>query len=85
LFPFVQDFGEAAFYFVPFIMAAILTILWQYWRSGPNFLSINLYAYAMFFTVMTVYLSFTVRAEMYLDLSLLFLSYWVVSKKDDGI
>ena len=75
LFPFVQDFGEAAFYFIPFLIAGLLTILWQYWRSNPNFLSINLYAYAYFFMVMTVYLSFTVRAEMYLDLALLVLVY----------
>ncbi len=81
LFPFVQDFGTAAFYFVPFIIAGILTWLWHYWKSSPNFFSINLYAYAIFFIVMTVYLSFTVRAEMYLDLMLLFASYLFVSKK----
>ncbi len=80
LFPFVQDFGTAAFYFVPFVIAGILTLLWRYWQSAPNFLSINLYAYAMFFIVMTVYLSFTVRAEMYLDLMLLFGIYLFVSK-----
>ncbi len=81
LFPFVQDFGTAAFYFVPFIIAGILTLFWRYWKSSPNFLSINLYAYAVFFIVMTVYLSFTVRAEMYLDLMLLFVSYLFVSKR----
>ncbi len=79
LFPFVQDFGESAFYFVPFIIAAILTLAWHYWKTNPNFMSINLYAYAYFFIVMTVYLSFTVRAEMYLDLMLLFASYLFVS------
>ncbi len=82
LFPFVQDFGEAAFYLVPFIIAAILTLLWHYWKENPNFLSINYYAYAMFFIVMTVYLSFTVRAEMYIDLALLFVIYLFVSKSD---
>ena len=81
LFPFVQDFGTAAFYFVPFVIAGILTMLWRYWQNNPNFLSINLYAYAMFFIVMTVYLSFTVRAEMYLDLMLLFGSFLFVSRK----
>ncbi len=82
LFPFVQDFGTAAFYFVPFIIAGILTLVWRYWESSPNFLSLNLYAYAMFFIVMTVYLSFTVRAEMYIDLALLFVSYFFVSKNE---
>jgi oligosaccharide repeat unit polymerase len=81
LFPFVQDFGTAAFYFVPFVIAGILTLIWRYWESSPNFLSINLYAYAMFFIVMTVYLSFTVRAEMYLDLALLVVSYLFISKQ----
>lgn len=81
LFPFVQDFGTAAFFFVPFIIAGLLALSWHYWKRNPNFLSINLYAYAMFFTVMTVYLSFTVRAEMYLDLMLLFAVYIFVSKK----
>ncbi|OGE79824.1 MAG: hypothetical protein A2660_03255 [Candidatus Doudnabacteria bacterium RIFCSPHIGHO2_01_FULL_45_18] len=74
LFPFVQDFGEVAFYIIPFLIGGILTLVWKYWQTHPNFLSINLYAYAMFFMVMTVYLSFTVRAEMYLDLALLFVS-----------
>lgn len=80
LFPFVQDFGASAFFIIPFIMAALLTLSWRYWQTNPNFLSINLYAYAMFFIVMTVYLSFTVRAEMYLDLMLLFASFLFVSK-----
>lgn len=80
LFPFVQDFGTAAFYFIPFLIAGILTLVWQYWRTSPNFLSLNLYAYSMFFIVMTVYLSFTVRAEMYLDLMLLVGIYLYVSK-----
>ncbi len=82
LFPFVQDFGNAAFYFVPFIMAGFLTLLWQYWKSAPdNYLSLNLYAYACFFIVMTIYLSFTVRAEMYIDLFLILVSYFLVSRK----
>ncbi len=84
LFPFVQDFGTAAFYFVPFIIAGLLTLIWKYWQTRPNFLSINLYAYAIFFIVMTVYLSFTVRAEMYLDLMLLFGIYLFVKKYDSG-
>ena len=79
LFPFVQDFGTAAFYIVPFILAGLLMLLWQYWRRNPDFLSINLYAYACFFIVMTVYLSFTVRAELYLDLFFLLLIYWFVT------
>ncbi|MBX4191199.1 MAG: oligosaccharide repeat unit polymerase [Candidatus Doudnabacteria bacterium] len=78
LFPFVQDFGDSAFYFAPFFIAGILTLVWHYWKSAMNFLSINLYAYAMFFIVMTVYLSFTVRAEMYLDLALLFIAHLFV-------
>ncbi|MEO8065977.1 MAG: O-antigen polymerase [Candidatus Doudnabacteria bacterium] len=81
LFPFVQDFGTSAFYFVPFLIAALLTLSWRFWQSSPNFLSVNLYAYALFFVVMTVYLSFTVRAEMYLDLFLLVVVYLIVSKK----
>ncbi len=81
LFPFVQDFGTSAFYFVPFIIAVILTLLWKYWNKNPNFLSINLYAYSMFFIVMSVYLSFTVRAEMYLDLMLMLLINWVINKQ----
>jgi oligosaccharide repeat unit polymerase len=80
LFPFVIDFGTSAFFFIPFIIAGFLTLLYRYWLANPNFLSINLYAYAVFFIVMTVYLSFTVRAEMYLDLALLFLVYLFVSK-----
>ena len=79
LFPFVQDFGISAFYWVPFIIAGLLTFAWRFWETSPNFLSINLYAYAVFFIVMSVYLSFTVRAEMYLDLMLLFASYLFVS------
>jgi hypothetical protein len=82
LFPFVQDFGTAAFYFVPFVIAGILTLIWRYWQTRPNFLSLNLYAYAMFFIVMTVYLSFTVRAEMYLDLGLLFVSHLFISRHE---
>ncbi|OGE73643.1 MAG: hypothetical protein A3C49_00300 [Candidatus Doudnabacteria bacterium RIFCSPHIGHO2_02_FULL_42_25] len=78
LFPFVQDFGTVAFYFIPFIIAGILTWAWKYWETRPNFLSTNLYAYTMFFIVMTVYLSFTVRAEMYLDLALLLLIYLIL-------
>jgi len=82
LFPFVQDFGTSAFFFIPGIIAAILTSLWHYWKTTPNnYLSLNLYAYAGFFIVMTIYLSFTVRAEMYLDLFFLFISYFFVSKK----
>lgn len=80
LFPFVQDFGAKAFYFIPFLMAGILTLLWRYWIDVKNFLSHNLYAYAVFFMVMTIYLSFTVRAEMYLDLFLLLAIYLFVSK-----
>ncbi len=80
LFPFVQDFGTGAFYVIPFLIAAILTLTWQYWKANPNFLSINLYAYAYFFIVMTVYLSFTVRAEMYLDLALLFVCHLFISR-----
>jgi hypothetical protein len=79
LFPFVQDFGTSAFYWVPFVFAGLLTLLWKYWQSNPSFLSINLYAYAYFFIVMTVYLSFTVRAEMYLDLMLLLVCHLFVS------
>ncbi|MBX4187461.1 MAG: hypothetical protein KW802_04410, partial [Candidatus Doudnabacteria bacterium] len=85
LFPFVQDFGESAFYFVPFIIAAILTLIWKYQHQSPNFLSVNLYAYAMFFIVMTVYLSFTGRAEMYLDLALLFLINLVIGWTPDQV
>lgn len=81
LFPFVQDFGNAAFYFIPFIIAGMLTFLWRYWLSNPNFFSINLYAYACFFMVMTIYLSFTVRAEMYIDLFVLFVAYILVTNK----
>lgn len=81
LFPFVQDFGNSAFYFIPFVIAGILTLLWQYWRSVPdNYLALNLYAYACFFIVMTIYLSFTVRAEMYIDLFLLIMSYFLVAR-----
>ena len=80
LFPFVQDFGKAAFIFMPVIFSGIFALLWHYWKIAPNFLSINLYAYACFFIVMTIYLSFTVRAEMYLDLFMLFASYLIISK-----
>ncbi len=79
LFPFVQDFGNAAFYFVPFLIAGVLGLLWRFWQTKPNFLSINLYAYACFFIVMTIYLSFTVRAEMYIDLFVLFMGYLIVT------
>jgi oligosaccharide repeat unit polymerase len=81
LFPFVQDFGNAAFFIIPFLVAGILTFLWNYWRENPNFFSINLYAYACFFMVMTIYLSFTVRAEMYIDLFIILLAYIFVSRK----
>jgi hypothetical protein len=81
LFPFVQDFGTAAFFFVPFIIAGLIALVWHYWLTSPNFLSINLYAYTCFFVVMTIYLSFTVRAEMYLDLAFLFTTYLYVSTK----
>ncbi len=81
LFPFVQDFGVYAFIFVPFIFALILTMLWRYMQNSPNFLSLNLYAYACFFIAMTVYLSFTVRAEMYIDLFLLLVIYLFVAKE----
>ncbi len=79
LFPFVQDFGNAAFYVVPFFIAGVLALIWQYWKNNPNFLSINLYAYVCFFVVMTIYLSFTVRAEMYIDLFVLLISYFFVT------
>lgn len=86
LFPFVQDFGSSAFYWVPFVIAGLLTLLWQYWREVPeNYLSLNLYAYACFFIVMTIYLSFTVRAEMYIDLFLILISYFLVSRKVDYV
>jgi oligosaccharide repeat unit polymerase len=79
LFPFVQDFGNAAFYVIPFLMAGILTFLWRYWQEQPSFLSTNLYAYACFFMVMTIYLSFTVRAEMYIDLFVVLMAYLFVT------
>ncbi len=81
LFPFVQDFGDSAFVLVPFLIAGLLTLAWRYWKDQPNFLSINLYAYACFFIVMSIYLSFTVRAEMYIDLFLLLLIYLFVRSK----
>ncbi|HEX5430168.1 MAG TPA: O-antigen polymerase [Patescibacteria group bacterium] len=81
LFPFVQDFGEAAFFFAPFVIAGLIALAWRYWRSSPNYLSINLYAYTCFFIVMTIYLSFTVRAEFYLDLAFLLLTHIYVSTK----
>lgn len=81
LFPFVQDFGTSAFYFVPFLVAALIALVWRYWRSAPNFLSQNLFAYTCFFIVMTIYLSFTVRAEMYLDMAFLFLAHIFVTSK----
>ncbi|MBL8029978.1 MAG: oligosaccharide repeat unit polymerase [Candidatus Doudnabacteria bacterium] len=83
LFPFVQDFGVYAFVFVPFIFGFLITMLWQYFINSPNFLSVNLYAYACFFIVMTVYLSFTVRAEMYIDLFVLGILYLVCSRYED--
>jgi oligosaccharide repeat unit polymerase len=82
LFPFVQDFGDAAFAIIPFLIAGFLTLAWKYWKSSPNFLSINYYAYACFFIVMSIYLSFTVRAEMYIDLFLLFILYLIVRSKE---
>lgn len=82
LFPFVQDFGDTAFFVIPFFVAGVLVLVWRYWLSNPNFLSINLYAYAVFFVVMTVYLSFTVRAEMYLDLFLLVVLYFILRSKE---
>ncbi len=81
LFPFVQDFGRAAFYIIPMLIAGVVTLLWRYWKSAPNYFSINLYAYTIFFIVMTIYLSFTVRAEMYIDLFVLLLSYLFVTRK----
>ncbi|MDP4001216.1 MAG: O-antigen polymerase [bacterium] len=83
LFPFVQDFGTSAFFWIPALIAGILTMAWRYWVDVKNFLSINLYGYAVFFIVMTVYLSFTVRAEMYMDLFLLLLIYLFISWKTD--
>jgi oligosaccharide repeat unit polymerase len=80
LFPFVQDFGNLAFLLAPFLAAGILTLLWRFWLERKNFLSINLYAYACFFMAMTIYLSFTVRAEMYMDLFLIALIYYLVTK-----
>jgi oligosaccharide repeat unit polymerase len=82
LFPFVQDFGAAAFVFIPFILAIVLAMLWRYMQQSPNFLSLNLYAYACFFIIMTVYLSFTVRAEMYIDLFILVIIYLIISRRD---
>jgi hypothetical protein len=84
LFPFVQDFGNAAFFFVPFVIAGILTFLWRYWQLNPNFLSVNLYSYACFFMVMTIYLSFTVRAEMYIDLFVLIIGYLLVTSNQNA-
>ncbi|MBX4188050.1 MAG: hypothetical protein KW793_02855, partial [Candidatus Doudnabacteria bacterium] len=84
LFPFVQDFGNAAFYIIPFLISGILILLWKYCVNRPNFLSLNFYAYACFFMVMTIYLSFTVRAEMYIDLFVLFITYIAITyKKND--
>lgn len=80
LFPFVQDFGNVAFFIIPFLVAGVLTALWRLLMTVPNFLSTNLYAYACFFIVMTIYLSFTVRAEMYIDLFLLLVISYIVSK-----
>jgi hypothetical protein len=80
LFPFVQDFGNIAFLVVPFIVAGLIALVWRYWRTAPNYLSINLFAYTIFFIVMTIYLSFTVRAEMYLDLAFLFFTHLYVSR-----
>jgi oligosaccharide repeat unit polymerase len=80
LFPFVQDFGSIAFVVVPTLAAGIIALVWRYWLTSPNYLSINLFAYTCFFIVMTIYLSFTVRAEMYLDLAFLFLTHIYVSR-----
>jgi hypothetical protein len=80
LFPFVQDFGSSAFYFIPFLIAGIISLVWRYWRTSPNYLSINLFAYTCFFIVMTIYLSFTVRAEFYLDLAFLLVTHLYVSR-----
>ena len=79
LFPFVQDFGFWAFIFTPLIFGFVLTMLWRFAVESPNFLSLNLYAYACFFIAMTVYLSFTVRAEMYIDIFLLMVIYYIIS------
>ncbi|MBI2355821.1 MAG: oligosaccharide repeat unit polymerase [Candidatus Doudnabacteria bacterium] len=81
LFPFVQDFGKWAFVIIPLIIAGILAFVYRYWLAVKNFLSINLYAYACFFVVMSIYLSFTVRAEMYLDLFLLLVIHLFVTRK----
>jgi len=81
LFPFVQDFGTTAFFVIPFLIAAVLVLLWHYFKNSPNFLSINLYSYACFFITMSIYLSFTIRAEMYIDLFLLLIIYLIISKK----
>lgn len=81
LFPFVQDFGDKAFFIIPFIVAGLIALVWRYWRTAPNYLSLNLFAYACFFIVMTIYLSFTVRAEFYLDLAFLFFTHLYVSRQ----
>ena len=81
LFPFVQDFGDAAFAVIPFLLAGFVTLAWRYWKTSPNFLSINFYAYALFFIVMSIYLSFTVRAEFYIDLFVLLVIYLFVRSK----
>lgn len=83
LFPFVQDFGNTAFYFIPFLTAGLISLVWWFWRTARNFLSINLFAYTCFFIVMTIYLSFTVRAEMYIDLFVIFICYLAVTHKNN--
>jgi len=54
----------SAFYFVPFIHRRHFDFSLHYWKTNPNFLSI-ISMPTHVFIVMTVYLSFTVRAEMY--------------------
>ncbi len=80
LFPFIQDFGRVAFFAVPFLFAGVFTILWKFLQTNANFLSINFYAYVCFFIVMSIYLSFTVRAEMYMDIFFIFLIYFLTKK-----
>jgi oligosaccharide repeat unit polymerase len=82
LFPFVQDFGNAGFVVAPLIVSILSVLVWRAMRNGTDFLFTNLYAYVCFFLVMTIYLSFTVRAEMYIDLFILLISYFYVCKKD---
>lgn len=81
LFPFVQDFGKAGYFVAPFLLAFFLAFVWKYFNARANFFAVQLYAYSCFFVVMSVYLSFTVRAEMYLDLFLLSIIYLTVSRR----